>query len=201
MISRELGCGTDKGKGDLNLLILRRNGKQIAFIVREHGRAITPLPLPSISPQHKLPLFTFLPPSPTFPHLLHRVSLSPIFVVVCCVSLWHYDTPELPNFMKIEKYIFCLPKAVRLSCQRMGIRTLRPSELFLLYASTHLIFPSGQNYIRFAKRYGHKVSHVTAYEGIDSLKYLGLLDEKNNITDKGRDLLSGIRRYLVNIRL
>jgi DNA-binding PadR family transcriptional regulator len=108
--------------------------------------------------------------------------------------------------MKLEKYIFNLPKAVKLASTRTGVsRPLIPSELFLLYAIKRLPPPCTQTHLqRFSDRVHNPVTLNTIHKGLNNLVEYGFIERdvrSYSISPLGREFLSYIRRYLINVRL
>jgi hypothetical protein len=108
--------------------------------------------------------------------------------------------------MKLEKYIFCLPKALRLASSRTGIsRPLYPTELFLLYAIKRLPDPCTQAHLhRFSEHVYNPLTLTTIKKGLTYLLEQELIDRKlksYSLSPLGREYLSHIRQYLINVRL
>lgn len=108
--------------------------------------------------------------------------------------------------MKLEKYIFNLPKAIRLASTRTGVsRPLIPSELFLLYAIKRLPNPCTQTHLqRFSASVHNPITLNTIHKGLLYLVEQQLIERNQksySISPLGREYLSYIRQYLINVRL
>lgn len=108
--------------------------------------------------------------------------------------------------MKLEKYIFSLPKALRLASTRTGVsRPLYPTELFLLYAIKRLPDPCTQTHLqRFSAHVHNPITLTTIHKGLMYLVEQELVErnlKSYSISPLGREYLSYIRQYLINVRL
>lgn len=108
--------------------------------------------------------------------------------------------------MKLEKYVFCLPKAIKMAALRTGtLRSLYPTELFLLYAIKRLPAPCTQVHIqRFGNSLQNPITLTTIRKGLDYLTEQGLIErnlKSYSLSPLGREYLSYIRQYLINVRL
>ncbi len=107
--------------------------------------------------------------------------------------------------MHIEKYIFCLPKALELQQKRqLSSRKLSHTELFVLYACKRLPNATSASIFRYGIKYGAAKYRLAIHRALEFLLSQGLVEKENqsyNMTPEGRDLLSGIRRYLFNMRI
>lgn len=118
-----------------------------------------------------------------------------------------YVKPSINHHpMKIEKYIFCLPKAMRLASTRTGIsRPLYPTEIFLLYALKRLPSPCTQSHLqRFCASVYNPLTLTTIHKGLMYLLEQELIErnlKSYSLSPVGREYLSHIRRYLINVRL
>lgn len=125
-------------------------------------------------------------------------------------AVTHHPLPITPTTyqqMKLEKYIFNLPKAVKLASTRTGTpRPLIPTELFLLYAIKRLPNPCTQTHLqRFSAIVYNPLTLNTIHKGLCYLVEYGLIErdalKSYSLTPLGREYLSYIRRYLINVRL
>ena len=108
--------------------------------------------------------------------------------------------------MKLEKYIFCLPKAIRLASTRTRIsRPLYPTELFLLYALKRLPNPCTQTHLqRFSASVHNPITLTTIHKGLMYLIDQQLIErnlKSYSLSPLGREYLSYIRQYLIHVRL
>jgi hypothetical protein len=108
--------------------------------------------------------------------------------------------------MKLEKTIFYLPKAIRLASTRTRIsRPLYPTEIFLLYAIKRLPNPCTQSHLqRFSESVHNPITLTTIHKGLTYLIEQRLIDRNirsYSLSPLGREYLSYIRQYLINIRL
>ena len=106
--------------------------------------------------------------------------------------------------MKLQKYMFLLPRAIELASSRLGVRTIRMSEAFILYSSDYLPQATYSSLVRHGKNFGYPISLPTIAQGLRFLVASELLSNDNGVyslTWKGREFLSRIRRYMLNARL
>lgn len=107
--------------------------------------------------------------------------------------------------MKIEKILYMLPRSMDLASRRLGIRTLRESELTVLYVIKNYPYPPGKTAIhRYLQGVKHPASYVTVHHACNWLLEVGLVDRigtKYSLSYKGKDYLQFVRRYLVHQRL
>lgn len=107
--------------------------------------------------------------------------------------------------MKLSKYIFLLPAAVDKVSKRFGVRTLRDTELFVLYSIQYLPSDcSQQSILRHARSMHHPISEPSVSLAVKHLSTTGFItyqDNKLALAPLGREYLSAIRRYLLNKRL
>jgi DNA-binding PadR family transcriptional regulator len=108
--------------------------------------------------------------------------------------------------MKLDKVIFCMPKANKLAATRLSlIRPLIASELFILYAIKRLPNPCTHMHIdRFAERVYNPMSFNTIAKALSYLTEQQLIErnlKSYSLSPLGREYLSYIRQYLINVRL
>lgn len=106
--------------------------------------------------------------------------------------------------MKLQKYVFLMPRAIEWSSDKIGIRSLRMSEVFILYSCDYLPHTSYSSLVRHGKNFGYPISLPTISESLRSLVSMELLENVGKsyvLTWKGREFLSRVRRYLLNVRL
>lgn len=108
--------------------------------------------------------------------------------------------------MKLDKVIFCMPKAIRLASTRTGLsRALYPTEIFILYAIKRLPNPCTQTHLqRFSDSVHNPITLNTIHKALSYLTEQQLI-ERNlktySLSPLGREYLSYIRQYLINVRL
>jgi hypothetical protein len=107
--------------------------------------------------------------------------------------------------MLIEKYIFCLPKALEIQKnRRLTSRKLSHYELFVLYCCKRLPKATSGSIFRYANKYGTVSYKLAIHRALDFLLSENLIEKdgvKYSISAEGRDLLSGIRRFLLHSRI
>jgi hypothetical protein len=107
--------------------------------------------------------------------------------------------------MLIEKYIFCLPKALELQKKRKLVsRKLSHYELFVLHCIKRIPKASVGSIFRYANKYGAVSYKLAIHRALDFLLSEGLIEKVGTdyfITPEGRDFLSGIRRFLLHTRI
>jgi len=98
-----------------------------------------------------------------------------------------------------------LPRSMDLASRRLGIRTLRESELTVLYVIKNSLFPPGKTAIhRHLQRFKHPAAYVTVHHACGWLLEVGLIERigtKYSLSYRGKDYLQYVRRYLVYQRL
>lgn len=117
---------------------------------------------------------------------------------------WFLDHIENRYTMKLQKYMFMMPRAVEWSSDKLGIRTLRTSEVFILYSIDYLPRSTYSSLIRHGESCSYPISLPTISSGLRSLVSMELIQNDGGVyvlTWKGRDFLSRVRRYLINVRL
>ena len=114
-------------------------------------------------------------------------------------------SPLNPSNMKLSKYVFLLPSAVEKVSKRYDVRTIRDTELFVLYSIQYLPSDcSQQSIIRHAKHMNNPISVPSVSLAVKYLSSVGFItyqDNKLALSPLGREFLSGIRRFLLNKRL
>lgn len=107
--------------------------------------------------------------------------------------------------MKIEKYIFCFPKALRVACKKLGItKELSPTNLQVLYAIRRLGLSTNATIIQYLRKLQNNAPDNNISLSLRDLSSLGLIERDDHgysLSASGRELLSLIRRYLVNVRM
>ena len=107
--------------------------------------------------------------------------------------------------MKIEKILYMLPRSMDIASRRLGIRTLRESELTVLYVIKNSPFLPGKTAIhRHLQRFKHPAAYVTVHHACNWLLEVGLIERigtKYSLSYRGKDYLQCVRRYLVYQRL
>jgi hypothetical protein len=107
--------------------------------------------------------------------------------------------------MLIEKYIFCLPKALELQKKRkLTSKKLSQYELFVLYCCKKIPKATAGSIFRYANKYGAVTYKLAIHRALDSLLSERLIAKEGTdytITPEGRELLSGIRRHLLHTRI
>ena len=107
--------------------------------------------------------------------------------------------------MKIEKVLYMLPHAMELASKRLGIRTLRESELTVLYVIRNAGVPPGKCAIhRYLGKMKHPASYVTVHHACDWLVEVGLIERsgtKYSLSYRGKDYLHAVRRYMIHRRI
>jgi coproporphyrinogen III oxidase-like Fe-S oxidoreductase len=110
-----------------------------------------------------------------------------------------------PPQMLIEKYVFCLPKALELQKKRkLTSRKLSQYELFVLYCCKKIPKSTVGSIFRYAKKYSAITYKLAIHRAIDFLLSERLIIKEGTnytISPEGRELLSGIRRFLLNTRI
>lgn len=107
--------------------------------------------------------------------------------------------------MKIEKYIFCFPKALRFASKKLGItKELSPTNLQVLYAVRRLGLSTNATIIQYLRKLQNTAPDNNISASLRDLSAIGLLERDDMgymLSPSGRELLSLIRRYLVNVRM
>jgi len=107
--------------------------------------------------------------------------------------------------MKIDKYVFLYEAANDFYSRKYGSpRSLNYCETFILYSVRYLNTPRIATIMAHASQCRYQVTYVYIkrsmrfLESIDFVSRDGLI---YSLTYKGRDYLSGVRKYLLNRRL
>lgn len=106
--------------------------------------------------------------------------------------------------MKIEKYVFCLPHATKYASKKIGVRPLRPTEIQTLYCIRRLGTATNATIIQYLRKYQNNGNDNAVSFALRDLTALGLIikdDRKYTLNFSGREWMSLVRRYMVNIRL
>lgn len=106
--------------------------------------------------------------------------------------------------MKVDKYIFSFPKANRWAAAKIGVEPLSPTELQVLYAVRRLGTATNSTIIAYLRKMQNKANENAVSYSLRDLSNMGLLVKDNrvyNVSPTGREYMSLIRRYLVNVRL
>jgi hypothetical protein len=107
--------------------------------------------------------------------------------------------------MVIEKYIFCLPKALELQKKRkLTSRKLSHYELFVLHCCKRLPNATAGSIFRYGNKYGTVSYKLAIHRALDFLLSEKLIVKEGtnySISPEGRELLSGIRRFLIHTRI
>lgn len=107
--------------------------------------------------------------------------------------------------MKIDKYVFLYGKANDLYSRKYGSsRPLNQCETFVLYAIRYLNTPRVTTILSHAASCFYTVSYVYVNRSLKFLCDIEFIKREGlvySLTYKGRDYLSGVRRYLLNRRL
>jgi hypothetical protein len=98
-----------------------------------------------------------------------------------------------------------LPRSMDLASRRLGLRTLRESELVVLLVVKNCVVPPGKCAIhRYLQDMKHPTSYVTVHHACDWLVEVGLLERngtKYSLSYTGKDYLHSVRRYMIHQRL
>lgn len=107
--------------------------------------------------------------------------------------------------MKIEKYVFCFPKALKFACKKLGISAIiSPTNLQVLYAIRKLGLSTNATIIYYLRKMQNVAPDNNISISLRDLTNLGLIERDDHgysLSSSGREFLSLIRRYLVNVRL
>lgn len=106
--------------------------------------------------------------------------------------------------MKIEKYVFFLPEALRLAAARLDIRPLTNYDLLVLYILRHYSPITFMGVLRKIQSYYYPASHMSVYRSLDYLKSVELINHSQKsytLSPLGREYLSLVRRYLLHKRI
>lgn len=105
--------------------------------------------------------------------------------------------------MKIDKYVLYFDRANEKVSRRLGFVRLTPSELSIIMIIRRQV---GARYVVIQSRLkdcGKPFSDMMVVTGLRRLVDKGLIEKRQGyfITSLGREYLSGVRNYLVNIRM
>lgn len=106
--------------------------------------------------------------------------------------------------MKLTKYVFLFDAAVEFVSSRYDLPKLTWSQLFVLYSVYYLPVSTHGKIVRHAKDMKHPISQPSVSVCLGQLVRLGLIESdvgRYSLSPLGRELLSGVRRYLLNRRL
>jgi len=106
--------------------------------------------------------------------------------------------------MKIEKYVFHLPEALRLASVRLGIRPLTENELLILFVVRHFYPITFMAVLRKIESFYRPISYQSIHKGLAYLKSVELINlsqRSYSISPLGREYLSLVRRYLLHKRI
>lgn len=107
--------------------------------------------------------------------------------------------------MKIEKYIFCMPKAVKFASRKVGlVSILSPTNLQVLYAVRRLSLSTNATIIHYLRKMQNTAPENNISASLRDLTAMDLIQRDTHgysLSPTGREFLSLIRRYLVNVRL
>jgi len=107
--------------------------------------------------------------------------------------------------MLIEKYVFCLPKALELQMKRkLTSRKLSQYDLFVLYCCKKIPKATVGSIFRYANKFGTVSYKLAIHRALDFLLTEQLIVKVGtdySITPEGRELLYGIRRHLLHTRI
>lgn len=106
--------------------------------------------------------------------------------------------------MLIDKYIICLPKAVKHVCRSQGIAVLRDTDLSVLYAVKRLEVGNISGILSYLRSYGSPIVYSSLCRSLPRLIDAGLIVKdgyRYSLSASGRFFLSRIRNYLLRIRL
>jgi hypothetical protein len=107
--------------------------------------------------------------------------------------------------MKVDKYLFLFPEAVRLTAQRMKVKNLTLSELTLLYLCRRIHGNISAAIVgRLCDKYFLTFTVRTIREGLITLAENNLLTKDKDfytVTPEGREFIYRVNRYLINFRL
>jgi hypothetical protein len=107
--------------------------------------------------------------------------------------------------MKVDKYLFLFPEAVRLTAQRMKIKNLTLAELTLLYLCRRMQGNISAAIVsRKCDKYFLTFTPRTIREGLVTLAANNLLIKDKDfytVTPDGREFIYRVNRYLINFRL
>jgi hypothetical protein len=105
--------------------------------------------------------------------------------------------------MRLEKYVFFHEHALRNACRRRRLPLLFPKHVFILYTIKHLSGCNQSAILRHAEACHYQISHPSISRYTNDLMQYGLVavsDGLYSLSPDGRQFLSEVRRYLVNLR-
>ena len=107
--------------------------------------------------------------------------------------------------MKVDKYILCMPKAIKWATTKLKL-TASPSmgQLQILYAIRRLGLSTNATIIQYLRKMQNIAPENIVSNNLKALRELELVEQGEagySLSPSGREFLSLIRRYLVNVRL
>ena len=106
--------------------------------------------------------------------------------------------------MKIEKYIFNFPKANRWAAAKYKLPALSPTQLQVIYSVKRLGTATNASIIQYLRKQQNTANDNAVSYALRDLTLAGMLLKTNrvyNLSPTGREYISLVRSYLLNIRL
>jgi DNA-binding PadR family transcriptional regulator len=106
--------------------------------------------------------------------------------------------------MKIEKYIFHLPEAMRVASVRMDVRPLKEYEVLVLYVIRHYFPITFMGVLRKIESFYRPIAFQSIHNALHYLKSIGFIEQNlksYSLSPLGREYLSLVRRYLLHKRI
>lgn len=106
--------------------------------------------------------------------------------------------------MKIEKYVFNFPAAIKWASTKFDLPPLGPTQTQVIYCIKRLSTATNASIIQYLRKHQNNANDNAISYALRDLTAYGLLDKDAkvyNLSYKGREYIALVRRYLLNKRI